>query len=145
MPFSPSFKRPLYFSLSAFPLFSAVFLPISPYGDLTRLGKGFWTWGDWHITILFSIRSNPLKTCHGQAQLFHNFYETKGKLEVDVTEYIDYYNSCRIHQKLGQRTPIEGEDNFLLWNELLSQYRGLGLADWIELKKRKKRYIDLSQ
>lgn len=29
-----------------FPFFSAVFLPISPYGDLTRLGKGFGIGGD---------------------------------------------------------------------------------------------------
>ena len=68
-------------------------------------------------------------------------------MEVDVAEYIDYYNSRRIHQKLGQRTPIEVEEDFLLRNELLSQYRELTLVGWIERKQneKEKRYIDLSQ
>ena len=58
--------------------------------------------------------------CMKREELSHNLYETKEELEVDVAEYIDYYNSRRIHQKLGQRTPIEVEEDFLLQNEMNS-------------------------
>lgn len=79
--------------------------------------------------------------CMKREELSHNLYKTKKELEADVAGHIDYSNSRRKHQKLSQRTPIEVEEDFSRRNELLFQYRRLTLADWIELKKVKRKTV----
>lgn len=69
-------------------------------------------------TPLDNAAAESFFACMKREKLSHNLYETKKELEVDVAEYIDYYNSRRIHQKLDQRTPIEVEEDFLLRNEM---------------------------
>ena len=51
--------------------------------------------------------------CMKREELSHNLYETREQLENDVSEYVDYYNRVRPHQKMGMRTPIKAEDDFL--------------------------------
>ena len=51
--------------------------------------------------------------CMKREELSHNLYETRKQLEDDVAEYVDYYNRVRLHQKMGMRTPIEAECDFL--------------------------------
>ena len=46
-------------------------------------------------------------------EVSHNLYETCEQLENDVAEYVDYYNRVRPHQKMGMRTPVEVENDFL--------------------------------
>ena len=83
---------------------------------------------DLNVIQSFSNPGTPLDNavaesffaCMKREELSHNLYEAKEELEVDVAEYIDYYNSRRIHQKLGQRTPIEVEEDFLHRNEMNS-------------------------
>ena len=51
--------------------------------------------------------------CMKREELSHNLYETREQLENDVAEYVDYYNRVRLHQKMGMRTPVEVENDFL--------------------------------
>ena len=76
---------------------------------------------DLKVTQSFSNPGTPLDNavaesffaCMKREELSHNFYETRDQLENDVAEYVDYYNRVRLHQKMGMRTPIEVEDDFL--------------------------------
>lgn len=43
-------------------------------------------------------------------ELSHHFYEEPEKLFQDVAEYVDFFNSKRIHQKLGYKTPDQIEE-----------------------------------
>ena len=45
-------------------------------------------------------------------ELSHNYYDTIEALEQAVSEYLDYFNSMRVHQRLGNRTPIQVEEEF---------------------------------
>ena len=45
-------------------------------------------------------------------ELSHNYYDTIEALEQAVSKYIDYFNSMRVHQRLGNRTPIQVEEEF---------------------------------
>ena len=76
---------------------------------------------DLKVSQSFSNPGTPLDNavaesffaCMKREELSHNFYETRDQLENDVAEYVDYYNRVRLHQKMGMRTPIEVEDDFL--------------------------------
>lgn len=50
--------------------------------------------------------------CMKREELSHHYYETIEALEQAVSEYIDFYNSVRVHQRLGNRTPIQVEEEF---------------------------------
>lgn len=79
-----------------------------------------------NVTQSFSNPVSPLDNavaesffaCMKREELSHNLYETMEQLEADVAEYIDYYNSRRIHQKLGPRTPVEAEDDFAATSQM---------------------------
>lgn len=45
-------------------------------------------------------------------ELSHKYYDTIEALEQDVSEYIDYFYSFCVHQRLGNRTPIQVEEEF---------------------------------
>lgn len=45
-------------------------------------------------------------------ELSHHFYEEPEKLFQDVAEYVDFFNSKRIHQKLGYKTPDQIEEMY---------------------------------
>ena len=76
---------------------------------------------DLKVTQSFSNPGTPLDNavaesffaCMKREELSHNLYETREQLVNDVAEYVDYYNRVRLHQKMGMRTPIEVEDDFL--------------------------------
>jgi len=39
-----------------------------------------------------------------------NIYPTREAAVADARQYVDYYNSSRLHTTLGDRTPIEFEN-----------------------------------
>ena len=45
-------------------------------------------------------------------ELSHNYYDTIEALEQAVSEYIKFYNSVRIHERLGYLTPNPVEEEF---------------------------------
>jgi len=45
-------------------------------------------------------------------ELSHHYFNSIEALEQAVSEYIDFNNSVRVHQRLGNLTPIQGEDEF---------------------------------
>lgn len=46
-------------------------------------------------------------------ELSHHFYEALEELKLDVAEYVEFFNSKRIHQKLGSKTPDKIEEMYL--------------------------------
>ncbi len=46
-------------------------------------------------------------------ELSHHFYETPEELKRDVAEYVEFFNSKRIHQKLGYKTPDQIEEMYV--------------------------------
>ena len=46
-------------------------------------------------------------------ELSHHFYDDPEELFRDVAEYIEFFNSKRIHQKLGYRTPDKIEEMYV--------------------------------
>ena len=50
--------------------------------------------------------------CMKREELSHNLYESRKQLEQDVSEYVDFYNYMRPHQKLGSRTPEQIENEY---------------------------------
>ena len=51
-------------------------------------------------------------SCMKREELSHKYYDTIEALEHDVSEYIDFYNSVRIHARLGYLTPNQVEEEF---------------------------------
>lgn len=45
-------------------------------------------------------------------EISHHSYDSIEALEQAVSKYIDFYNNVRVHQRLGNLTPIEVEDAF---------------------------------
>ena len=45
-------------------------------------------------------------------ELSHKYYDTIEALEQAVSEYIEFYNSVRIHERLGYLTPNQVEEEF---------------------------------
>ena len=50
--------------------------------------------------------------CMKREELSHHSYNTIKELDQAVSEYIEFYNSVRIHQRLGNITPIQAEKEF---------------------------------
>ncbi len=42
-------------------------------------------------------------------ELSHHFYDVSKDLFRDVAEYVEFFNSKRLHQKLGYKTPDQIE------------------------------------
>ena len=55
--------------------------------------------------------------CMKREELSHNYYDTIEALEQAVSEYVEFYNSVRIHERLGYLTPIQVEENFYALKE----------------------------
>ena len=47
-----------------------------------------------------------------QEELSHNYYHSFEELEKTVSEYIDFFNGMRPHQKMGNLTPNEIERRY---------------------------------
>ena len=45
-------------------------------------------------------------------ELSHHFYEEPEVFFQDVAEYVNFYNSKRLHQKLGYKTPDQIEEMY---------------------------------
>ena len=45
-------------------------------------------------------------------ELSHNYYHSFEELEKTVSEYIDFFNGMRPHQKMGNLTPDEIERRY---------------------------------
>ena len=50
--------------------------------------------------------------CMKREELSHHYYDTLEALEQAVSEYINFYNSVRVHQRLGNLTPFQVEEKF---------------------------------
>ena len=50
--------------------------------------------------------------CMKREELSHHYYDSIEALEQAVSEYIAFYNNIRVHQRLGNRTPIQVEEEF---------------------------------
>ena len=50
--------------------------------------------------------------CLKREELSHNCYDTIEALEQAVSEYISFYNSVRVHQRMGYLTPVQVEEEF---------------------------------
>ncbi len=50
--------------------------------------------------------------CMKREEISHNYYDTVEQLDDDISDYINYYNSMRPHQKMGLRTPEQVERDF---------------------------------
>ena len=59
-------------------------------------------------------------------ELSHHFYEEPEDLIRDIEEYVDFFNSKRIHQKLGYKTPDQVEEMYQ--NGELEQLRSKSAA-----------------
>ena len=55
--------------------------------------------------------------CMKREELSHHCYNTMKELDQAVSEYIEFYNSVRIHQRLGNITPIQAEKEFYANNK----------------------------
>lgn len=51
-------------------------------------------------------------SCMKREELSHKYFDTIEALEQAISEYIDFYNSVRIHERLGYLTPNQVEENF---------------------------------
>ena len=51
-------------------------------------------------------------SCMKREELSHKYYDTIEALEQAVSEYIKFYNSVRIHERLGYLTPNQVEEEF---------------------------------
>ena len=50
--------------------------------------------------------------CMKREELSHNYYDSEENLRHDVSNYIDFFNNMRPHQRLGMQTPSDTEDQF---------------------------------
>jgi len=55
--------------------------------------------------------------CMKREELSHHSYNTIKELDQAVSEYIEFYNSVRVHQRLGNITPIQAEKEFYAKNK----------------------------
>ena len=51
-------------------------------------------------------------SCMKREELSHKLYTSIEELEADVSEYVSFYNEFRIHERLGNRTPVQVEAEF---------------------------------
>jgi transposase InsO family protein len=51
--------------------------------------------------------------CMKREELSHNYYDYLEDLRHDVSNYIDFFNNMRPHQRLGMQTPAEVEAQFM--------------------------------
>jgi len=50
--------------------------------------------------------------CMKREELSHHYYNTMKELDQAVSEYIEFYNTIRVHQRLGNITPLQAEKEF---------------------------------
>ena len=50
--------------------------------------------------------------CLKREELSHNNYDTIEALEQAVSENVAFYNSVRVHQRMGYLTPVQVEEEF---------------------------------
>ena len=50
--------------------------------------------------------------CMKREELSHNYYDNLKDLRHDVSNYIDFFNNMRPHQRLGMQTPSAAETQF---------------------------------
>ena len=50
--------------------------------------------------------------CMKREELSHHYYNTMKELDQAVSEYIEFYNTVRVHQRLGNITPLQAEKEF---------------------------------
>ncbi len=52
-------------------------------------------------------------SCMKREELSHKLYSTIKELKADVSEYVSFYNEFRVHERLGDRTPVQVEEEYL--------------------------------
>ena len=74
------------------------------------------------VTLSYSHPGMPLDNavaesffaCMKREELSHNYYNSIENLEQTVSEYVSFYNEQRPHYKLGNKTPVQCEAEFLM-------------------------------
>lgn len=51
-------------------------------------------------------------SCMKREELSHKLYSTIEELKADVSEYVSFYNEFRVHERLGNRTPLQVEEEY---------------------------------
>ena len=72
------------------------------------------------VTLSYSHPGMPLDNavaesffaCMKREELSHNYYNSIEELDQTVAEYVLFYNEQRPHYKLGNKTPVQCEEDF---------------------------------
>ena len=82
------------------------------------------------VTLSYSHPGMPLDNavaesffaCMKREELSHNYYNSIENLEQTVSEYVSFYNEQRPHYKLGNKTPVQCENEFFknIWKNGIS-------------------------
>ena len=64
------------------------------------------------ITIVPSV-AESFFACMKREELSHNYYDCLEDLRHGVSNYIDFFNNMRPHQRLGMQTPAGVEAQFM--------------------------------
>lgn len=72
------------------------------------------------VTRSYSHPRRPLDNAFAESffsfmkreELSHKLYSTIEELKTDVSEYVSFYNEFRVHERLGNRTPLQVEEDY---------------------------------